>query len=79
MYEVLLGIAIALITGGYYFVKFLFDLNADRNQLKKDVIELKKTVVKQSEQAILFSNSINSNLQDAIICILGKKQGGQDE
>ena len=55
------------------------NLNADRNQLKKDVIELKKTVVKQSEQAILFSNSINSNLQDAIIRILGKKQGGQDE
>jgi hypothetical protein len=79
MYEVLLGISLAVFAGFWYLVKFLFNLHADRNQAKNDVIELKKTVLKQSEQAILFSNSINKNLQDAIIRILGKPSGGKDE
>jgi hypothetical protein len=79
MYEVLLGISLAVFAGVWYLVKFLFNLHADRNQAKVDLLELKKSVLKQSEQAILFSNSINANLQNAILRILGKQSGGKDE
>ena len=69
----LISLAFAVIGGIGWFAWFIFGLHADRKELIKDVEKLEQLVLKQSEQAIVFSASIHAQINDFVFKLAGGK------